>query len=54
MKSSYVTSVSYVTYNDLVSWMVRNQKFDLTNYAFRKFLDFFRLFFDKSDSKIRH
>ena len=43
-----------VTYNDLVCWVVRNQKFDLRNYAFKKFLVFFRLVFDKSNCKITH
>ena len=36
-----------MTYNDLVSWVVRNQKFDLRNYTFRKFPIPLRLFFDK-------
>ena len=42
-----------MTYNDLVSWVVRNQKFDHRNYKFIKFLIPLKLFFDKSNSKIR-
>ena len=43
----------YVTCNDLVSWVVRNQKFDRRNYKFRNFLITLTLFFDKSNSRIR-
>ena len=46
--------VFYVTYNDLVCWVVRNQKFDPKTYAFKKFLGFFRLVSDKSNCTIRH
>ena len=42
-----------MTYNDLVSWVVRNQKFGHRNYKFIKFLIPLKLFFDKSNSKIR-
>ena len=40
-----------MTCNDLVSWVIRNQKFDRRNYKFRKFPIPLTLFFDKSNMR---
>ena len=40
-----------MTCNDLVSWVVRNQKFDRRNYKFRKFPIPLTLFFNKSNMR---
>ena len=39
----------HVVYRDLVSWVARNQEFDLRNYVFKKFPILFALFFDEDD-----
>ena len=40
---------THVICRDLVSWVARNQEFDLINYIFKKFLISFASFFDEDN-----